>query len=60
MWTGGLPTKAGYLTHLGSFAPPCQQALNISLKIQSTNESHLFSGSRHSSVKRKIKLTLRC
>ena len=25
MWTGGLPTKAGYLTYLGS-PPPCKQA----------------------------------
>ena len=32
--------------------------LNIWLKIRSTNESRLFSGSRHSSVRRKIKLTV--
>lgn len=33
--------------------------LIIWLKIRSTNESRLFAGSRHSSVRRKIKLTVR-
>ena len=33
---------------------------DLSLKIRSTNESRLFSGSRHSSIKRKIKLAVRC
>ena len=33
---------------------------NLSLKIRSTNESRLFSRSRLTIVKRKIKLTVRC
>ena len=33
---------------------------NLSLKIRSTNESRLFSRRRHSIVKWKIKLTVRC